>query len=261
MPAEYVTLMKRIYLIDCPGIVPQQHHDTPQELLLRGVVRVEKVDNPEQYIPAVLAKVKPKHMERTYELSGWKDHIHFLELLARKSGRLLKGGEPDLDSIAKMVLTDFMRGRIPWFTAPPTVEGEDGEVTEGREGRLGEMPKKRKRDETEAAAESAPSKLPPSKKEEEEEEEEGDFEGFGSESEPDLESDSESATGDSEDVIPLDVSSDEDEDAKSDAAEEEDDDEEGEDSSGVDYPDEESDEEARAVVEEPQLSARKRRKH
>ena len=51
---QYITLMRRIYLIDCPGIVPPNQNDTPEDLLLRGVVRVENVDNPEQYIPAVL---------------------------------------------------------------------------------------------------------------------------------------------------------------------------------------------------------------
>ena len=52
---QYVTLMRRIYLIDCPGIVPPNQNDTPEDLLLRGVVRVENVENPEQYIPAVLS--------------------------------------------------------------------------------------------------------------------------------------------------------------------------------------------------------------
>lgn len=107
---QYVTLMKRIYLIDCPGIVPQNHHDAPTELLLRGVVRVEKVEHPEQYIPAVLKRVKKHHMAKTYDLSDWNDdHILFLELLARKGGRLLKGGEPDVDGVAKMVLNDFSK--------------------------------------------------------------------------------------------------------------------------------------------------------
>ena len=107
---QYVTLMKRIYLIDCPGIVPQNHHDAPEQLLLRGVVRVEKVEHPEQYIPAVLKRVKKHHMAKTYEISDWNDdHILFLELLARKGGRLLKGGEPDVDGVAKMVLNDFSK--------------------------------------------------------------------------------------------------------------------------------------------------------
>ncbi|KAG9241913.1 NUC091 domain-containing protein [Calycina marina] len=143
---QYITLMKRIYLIDCPGVVPPSNSDTPQDILLRGVVRVENVENPEQYIPAVLAKTKPQHIERTYQIRGYKDHIEFLELLARKGGRLLHGGEPDVDGVAKMVLNDFLRGKIPWFTPPPIIEGPEEKGIEGREGRLGEMGKKRKRD-------------------------------------------------------------------------------------------------------------------
>ncbi|KIN02330.1 hypothetical protein OIDMADRAFT_41442 [Oidiodendron maius Zn] len=148
---QYITLMKRIYLIDCPGVVPPNNSDTPQDILLRGVVRVENVENPEQYIPAVLAKTKPQHMERTYQIKGHKDHIEFLELLARKGGRLLHGGEPDVDGVAKMVLNDFLRGKIPWFTPPPVLEGDEEKGIEGREGRLGEMGRKRKREDESVA--------------------------------------------------------------------------------------------------------------
>jgi len=146
--------MKRIYLIDCPGVVPPSNTDTPQDILLRGVVRVENVENPEQYIPAVLAKTKPQHIERTYQIKGYKDHIEFLELLARKGGRLLHGGEPDVDGVAKMVLNDFLRGKIPWFTPPPLIEGPEEKGIEGREGRLGEMGKKRKREDESVAGAS-----------------------------------------------------------------------------------------------------------
>lgn len=138
--------MKRIYLIDCPGVVPPSSQDTPTDLVLRGVARVEKVENPEQYIAPLLKRVKRHHMERTYELTGWDNSTEFLELLARKGGRLLRGGEPDLDGVAKMVLNDFMRGKIPWFTPAPaaTNDHSNGTIPE-RRGKLGEMPKKRKR--------------------------------------------------------------------------------------------------------------------
>jgi nuclear GTP-binding protein len=218
---QYVTLMKRIYLIDCPGVVPPNQNDTPQDILMRGVVRVEKVDNPEQYIPGILKKVKTHHMERTYELKGWTDHMHFLELLARKTGRLLKGGEPDLDGIAKLVLNDFMRGRIPWFTPAPVAEGEDGKVIEGREGRLGEMPRKRKRDDAESVADAsiAPSEgVEESDDEDEEDGDEDDFGGFDSDSDSDNEAIEKAKQAavkkskkskETEDMIPLDASSDE----------------------------------------------------
>ncbi|KAL6716566.1 GTPase required for pre-60S ribosomal subunit nuclear export and maturation [Lecanora helva] len=137
---QYITLMKRIYLIDCPGVVPPSNHDSPEDILLRGVVRVENVENPEQYIPAVLKKTKAHHIERTYDVRGFSNATEFLELLARKGGRLLKGGEADVDGVAKMVLNDFLRGKIPWFTPPPAVGGEEKGI-DGRKGALGEMGK------------------------------------------------------------------------------------------------------------------------
>ncbi|KAK4129192.1 NGP1NT-domain-containing protein [Parathielavia appendiculata] len=214
---QYVTLMKRIYLIDCPGIVPPNHHDTPQDLLLRGVVRVENVEHPEQYIPAVLKKVKTHHMERTYELKGWKDHIEFLELLARKSGRLLKGGEPDVDGVAKMVLNDFMRGKIPWFTPAPAMEGGDDTVIEGRQGRLGEMPLKRKRDEAESVADTSLAGSTVAAEEQDSGEEDEDFSGFSSDSDSEQEGGPEAAAEEgAEDMIPLGDSSDEDEEGSGD---------------------------------------------
>lgn len=147
-------MMKRIYLIDCPGIVPPSKSDTEEDILLRGVVRVENVEHPAQYVAAVLRRTQTKHIERTYEVkhSDYNDDpIEFLSIIARKGGRLLKGGEADVDGVAKMILNDFLRGKIPWFTPPPRKEGEavadtDKDVVEGREGRLGEMPGKRKAD-------------------------------------------------------------------------------------------------------------------
>lgn len=142
---QYITLMKRIYLIDCPGIVPPSLTDTTTDILLRGSVRVENVEHPEQYIQAVLDRCKPKHIERTYEITGWTDSTSFLEKLARKGGRLLKGGEADLDGVAKMVLNDFLRGKLPWFIPLPKKEEgeEEGELEANRTGRLGEMRKRK----------------------------------------------------------------------------------------------------------------------
>ena len=147
---QYITLMKRIYLIDCPGVVPPNQNDSEQDILLRGVVRVENVEMPEQYIEAVLQRTKPQHVERTYAVHAWSSPTHFLELLARKGGRLLKGGEADLGSVARMVLNDFLRGKLPWFTPPPMPPGQEGQAEEGiegRAGRLGEMGRKRRREE------------------------------------------------------------------------------------------------------------------
>jgi nuclear GTP-binding protein len=119
---QYITLMNKIFLIDCPGIVPPSSKDSEEDILFRGVVRVEHVTHAEQYIPGVLKRCKRQHLERTYEISGWNNSTEFIELLARKHGRLLKGGEPDEQGISKLVINDFNRGKIPWFVPPPEDE-------------------------------------------------------------------------------------------------------------------------------------------
>jgi len=120
---QYITLMRRIFLIDCPGVV-YDTGDTETDIVLKGVVRVENLPTPADYIPKVLEEVRPLYIKRTYEVSTWKDTEDFLTKLAIRSGKLLKGGEPDLDTVAKMVLYDWQRGKLPWFMPPPLREGE-----------------------------------------------------------------------------------------------------------------------------------------
>src|SRR5438045_9396204 len=92
---------------------------------LLWLTRVEKIQNPCDYVEGALRRCSPKHIARTYNLSSYSSTSNFLEQLAWKSGRLLKGGEPDLESVAKMVLNDFLRGKLPWFTESPVIEGQE----------------------------------------------------------------------------------------------------------------------------------------
>ena len=141
---QYISLMKRIYLIDCPGVVPASNAgDSETEKVLKGVVRVENLSDPSEFIAPLLDRVRPIYLKRTYDLPDPSEHPmaasssnpstsasadyeetqrwspdQFLEILARKSGKLLKGGEPDRETVAKMVLNDWIRGKIPFFVRP-----------------------------------------------------------------------------------------------------------------------------------------------
>lgn len=122
---QYITLMKRIYLIDCPGIVYPSPDDTDSDIILKGVVRVENIKNPEDHIPALIKRVRKEYLQKTYEIDDWTDHIDFLEKVAKKYGKLLKGGEPDLHIVSKMILNDWLRGKVPFFVPPPSTENEN----------------------------------------------------------------------------------------------------------------------------------------
>jgi len=124
---QYITLMNRIYLIDCPGVVYPSPNESETDIVLKGVVRVENLVTPEEHIPAVLSRVKREYLVKTYGVGDWEDEVDFLTQLAVMGGKLNKGGEPDLHTVAKMVLTDWIRGNIPYYCVPP-VEGDDSEM-------------------------------------------------------------------------------------------------------------------------------------
>ncbi|XP_013923083.1 PREDICTED: nucleolar GTP-binding protein 2 [Thamnophis sirtalis] len=125
---QYITLMRRIFLIDCPGVV-YPSGDTETDIVLKGVVQVEKIKSPEDHIATVLDRAKPEYIRKTYKIESWENAEDFLKKLAFQTGKLLKGGEPDLHTVSRMVLNDWQRGRIPFFVKPPNVE-HDSQPTE-----------------------------------------------------------------------------------------------------------------------------------
>ncbi|XP_075506547.1 nuclear/nucleolar GTPase 2 [Primulina tabacum] len=127
---QYITLTKRIFLIDCPGVV-YQNKDTDSDMVLKGVVRVTNLQDASEHIGEVLKRVKKEHLVRAYKISDWEDENDFLVQLCKSTGKLLKGGEPDYMTAAKMVLHDWQRGKIPFFVPPPKEEDDeqkDGEA-------------------------------------------------------------------------------------------------------------------------------------
>nr|KAG5698630.1 hypothetical protein BaRGS_003144 [Batillaria attramentaria] len=104
-------------------------------------VRVENIKSPEDYIGAVLERARPEYLRRTYNIHSWDSPENFLEQIAQKSGKLLKGGEPDVQTTAKMILNDWQRGRIPFFVKPPGAENEEESKVSEEKQEAGEKPK------------------------------------------------------------------------------------------------------------------------
>jgi nuclear GTP-binding protein len=115
---QYVTLFKRIFLIDCPGVV-YPGEDSDENLVLKGVVRIETLSEPSAFVADVLRRVKPEYITRHYGIPAWSSALDFLEKFAIKSGKMLKKAEPDVSTAGRMVLNDFLRGRLPYFELPP----------------------------------------------------------------------------------------------------------------------------------------------
>eukprot|EP00611_Tribonema_gayanum_P028698 TRINITY_DN745_c2_g1_i1.p1 TRINITY_DN745_c2_g1~~TRINITY_DN745_c2_g1_i1.p1 ORF type:complete len:658 (-),score=211.32 TRINITY_DN745_c2_g1_i1:584-2473(-) len=120
---QYIALMKRIFVIDCPGVV-YDIGDDETEIVLKGAVRAEKLPDPTDFAAPILARAKAEHLKRLYGVGDWENAEEFLGLVARRSGRLLPGGEPDLNCAAVNLVNDWQRGKIPYFVPPPLAPGE-----------------------------------------------------------------------------------------------------------------------------------------
>ncbi|KAG6387190.1 hypothetical protein SASPL_152376 [Salvia splendens] len=98
---QYITLSKRIFLIDCPGAV-YQSNDSEADIVLKGVgwdmISYNRVQ------------------------VHWEDDKDFLAQLCKLTGKPLKGDESDYTTAAKMILHDWQRGKIPFFVPPPMEE-------------------------------------------------------------------------------------------------------------------------------------------
>jgi len=118
---QYIALFKKIFLIDCPGVVYPSEDESETETVLKGVIRVENLKRPSEFIAPLLERAKKEYIQRTYDIMEWENAEDFLTQFAIKSGKLLKKGEPDLETVSKMMLNDWIRGKIPYFVQPPDV--------------------------------------------------------------------------------------------------------------------------------------------
>lgn len=119
---QYVSLTKRIYLIDCPGVVYSSENDSQTDIVLKGVVRAERIKDPDFFIEAILEKVEKKVLQEIYKIGEFGDAEDFLTKLALRTGKMRKKAEPDIETVAKMVIYDWQFGKLPHHTLPPNYE-------------------------------------------------------------------------------------------------------------------------------------------
>jgi len=116
---QEVQLDKKVKLLDCPGLVMAGGNRTDASVALRNAIKVESLEDPITPTVAILARVPRQHLMLQYKITQFQDCSEFLALLATKTGKLMKGGVPDREKAARIVLGDWNSGKIKYFTHPP----------------------------------------------------------------------------------------------------------------------------------------------
>ncbi|KAF7698586.1 Nucleolar GTP-binding protein 2 [Cucumispora dikerogammari] len=114
---QYVAVSRFMYVIDCPGIVPIKDES---KAILRGAVRIEKLS--EDDLNTATSDIFINYSEeikKTY-MFEFSNKEEFIEIYGRKYGKLTKGNVVNQDAVLKIILKDFLSGKISSFELPPT---------------------------------------------------------------------------------------------------------------------------------------------
>ncbi|XP_063792113.1 guanine nucleotide-binding protein-like 3-like protein [Pseudophryne corroboree] len=115
---QEVHLDKHIKLLDCPGIV-MATSTSDAAMILRNCVKIEQLLDPVGPVEAILRRCNKDQIMQHYKVTDFRDTLEFLAMLAKRQGKLKKGGTPDHEKAAKSILTDWVSGKISYFTHPP----------------------------------------------------------------------------------------------------------------------------------------------
>jgi len=122
---QEIRLDANIKLIDCPGVLLNESDD-PTNLVLKNAIRVNDVDG-FSAVNSILERCPKESLMHAYMLPDYNSTEEFLFNVAKNRGKLKKGGVPDVEQAATLVLQDWNSGRIPFFVSPPE-DSNDGEV-------------------------------------------------------------------------------------------------------------------------------------
>ena len=122
---QEVVLDRNLRLVDSPGVVfDDTENVNGAECMLRNCVDADSVEDPIPAVEALLKRCSTESLMMTYAIPNFpKGNVMvFLAMIAKRNGRVLKGGIPDKIQAARSVLKDWNTGKIPFYTRPPTEE-------------------------------------------------------------------------------------------------------------------------------------------
>ena len=116
---QQVQLDSHIALIDSPGVVMVKAIDADPRLILRNCCKIETLVDVMTPVEAILKRCDRIEIMKHYCVPSYENVSDFVTLLAKRMGKLRKGGVPDCEAAAKAVLHDWNTGRINFYTQPP----------------------------------------------------------------------------------------------------------------------------------------------
>jgi nuclear GTP-binding protein len=103
---QEIKLDKHIKLLDCPGIVMARDEDSAS-LALKNCIKVENLEDPLAPIDLLINRCNHEQLILRYKIGEFADAVDFLTQVARRHGKVKKGGVADVRKAAQLILNDW----------------------------------------------------------------------------------------------------------------------------------------------------------
>ncbi|KAM6256726.1 guanine nucleotide-binding protein-like 3 [Porphyrio hochstetteri] len=130
---QIVHIDKQTKMLDSPSIVADPSNDA-LALALRSIIDNEEWGSARvlEGADAILNHCNKQQVTMRYSIPGFENTDEFLTLLAQKRGMLKKGGVPDVESGAKLLLCDWTGAKISYHSQPPECQRPPPYLTEAK---------------------------------------------------------------------------------------------------------------------------------
>ncbi|KAJ0179710.1 hypothetical protein K1T71_004301 [Dendrolimus kikuchii] len=122
---QTVQLDSKIKILDSPGIVFHSGSETDATVALKNAIRVGALKDPVTPATAILQRANKQTLVDLYSIPQFNTPQEFFAHVASRMGRFKKGGVPDQEAAARILLNDWNTGKVRYYTEPPeTLDSE-----------------------------------------------------------------------------------------------------------------------------------------
>uniref|UniRef100_A0A8C8ABW3 Guanine nucleotide-binding protein-like 3 n=1 Tax=Otus sunia TaxID=257818 RepID=A0A8C8ABW3_9STRI len=117
---QIVHIDKQTKVLDSPSIIADPSNSA-LALALRSIIGTEESGSADvlEGVDAILNHCSKQQVIMHYSIPDFRNTEEFLTLLGQKRGMLKKGGVPDIESVAKLLLCDWTGAKISYHSQPP----------------------------------------------------------------------------------------------------------------------------------------------
>ncbi|CAH0728982.1 unnamed protein product, partial [Brenthis ino] len=121
---QTVQLDSKIKILDSPGIVFHSGSGNDASVALKNALRVGSLKDPVTPATAILKRAHKHTLVSLYCIPEFNTPQEFFASVASRMGRFKKGGVPDQEAAARILLNDWNTGKVRYYTEPPEISEE-----------------------------------------------------------------------------------------------------------------------------------------